>query len=436
MATTTTNVLNALRYTYGVNKVQYVFNQESPTWANLSKVKKGMGGRGQFIIPIITQNPGAFTGIAEGGALPTALAPATTEALFALQEYVGMYDLTWKLIQDSSTDKFAFQQALQLLDDGLRRRVIRNLNSDLITDGTGALGFLPSAQNSSPVTITALPRMETGMVIDIVATSDNNTKRATAVTVTGVDTAARTWKTGGAIASTAAGDRMVIQNTLSTAAGSLHARGLLAVIDSANPPTNVTNIGAINRSTAGNEFWAAYVDSNSGTNRPLTEDILLKALDGGREKGGSIVKMFISNLALVRRYHEILAGERYFALSKPGVLEGGIGRREAGMNRQSSDNSSRFETPGDGMTPYEFSGIPWYVDPYFDPNVVVGFDTDHFFLGVGDNDVPRPISEVFDNVPFFRQTTSATFEVAWYYQMQLLTDNPAAGIKVKDLAES
>ena len=42
MATTTTNVLNALRYTYGVNKVQYLFNQESPTWAILSKVKKGI----------------------------------------------------------------------------------------------------------------------------------------------------------------------------------------------------------------------------------------------------------------------------------------------------------------------------------------------------------------------------------------------------------
>ena len=50
--------------------------------------------------------------------------------------------------------------------------------------------------------------------------------------------------------------------------------------------------------------------------------------------------------------------------------------------------------------------------------------------------IRRPISEVFDNVPFFRQTTSATFEVAWYYQMQLLSDNPAAGVKVVDIAES
>ena len=79
---------------------------------------------------------------------------------------------------------------------------------------------------------------------------------------------------------------------------------------------------------------------------------------------------------------------------------------------------------------------PNHVLAYPDPNVVVGLDTDHFFIGVGDNDTPRPISEIFENVPFFRQTTAATFEVAWYYQMQLLSDNVCAGGKVTDVAES
>jgi hypothetical protein len=137
----------------------------------------------------------------------------------------------------------------------------------------------------------------------------------------------------------------------------------------------------------------------------------------------------MSNLAIVRRYHEILAGERYFALSKPGTLSGGIGRSQSGMDNGA--NSS-----GEGKTPYQFSGVDWYADPFFDPNVVVGLDTSHFFVGVGENEVPRPISEVFEDVPFFRQTSNATFEVAWYYQCELLSDNPAAGVKIKDVAES
>lgn len=425
MATTTTNIINAMKYTYGVNKVLYMFNRESPTWNILSKVKKPMGGRGQFIMPIQTKNPGTFKGIAEGGALPTALAPGTTEATFALQEYVGMYDMTWKLIQDSRTDKFAFQQALQFMEDGFRNRILRNLNSDLISDGRGALAFLPAADNSSPITVSALPRLETGMVCDIMATSDNDTKRADSVTITGVDVQARTVQTSGNPSSTAAGDYFVIEDTcdVSVTTNSLHSHGLLDVIDSSNPAAVVGNYGGINRSTAGNEFWIPIELGNGGVNRPLSEDLMLQLQDGVREKGGGQLKAYLSNLAILRRYHEMLAGERYFALSKPGTLSGGIGRQE----KKPAD---------DGLTPYEFSGTPWYADPYFDPNVVVGLDTDHFFIGVGDNDTPRPISEVFDNVPFFRQTSNATFEVAWYYQMQLLSDNVTAGGKITDVAES
>lgn len=424
MASTTTNVIEALRYTYGVNKVLYLFNEESPTYNMLGKVKKPMGGRGQFLMPVVVQNPGAFTGITEGGSLPSALAPDTAEASFSLQEYVGLYDMTWKLIQDSSKDKFAFQQALQMLDEGLRRRVIRNLNSDFISDGRGALAFLPAADNSSPISVSALPRVETGMVCDIMDDTDDDTKLADSVTITGVDVQNRTIKTSGNPSGTAAGDYFVIQDTCDVSiSSSLHTNGLLGIIDSSNPKSVVGNYGNINRSTAGNEFWQSIELGNSGTNRPLTEDLLLQLLDGVREKGGAKIDAFISDLAILRRYHEMLAGERYFALSKPGTLSGGIGRQQ--------------KDPGEtGLTPYEFSGIPWYADPFFDPNVVVGLDTSHFFIGVGDNDVPRPISEVFDNVPFFRQTTAATFEVAWYYQCEVLSDNPAAGGKVGDVAES
>jgi hypothetical protein len=263
------------------------------------------------------------------------------------------------------------------------------------------------------------------MVVDVMATADDDTKRANSVTVDGVDVQARTIKTSGNPSSTAAGDYFVLEDTtdISVQALALHSNGLLSVIDSSNPATVVGNYGGINRSTAGNEFWIPFELGNSGANRPLTEDLMLQLQDGVREKGGGMLNAYLSNLALIRRYHEMLAGERYFALSKPGVLEGGIGRREK-------------KVAEDGLTPYEFSGIPWYADPYFDPNVVVGLDTNHFFIGTGENEVPRPISEIFDNVPFFRQTSSATFEVAWYYQMELLSDNVAAGGKIVDVAET
>ena len=429
MANTTSAVLESLKYTTGVNRVLYMFNDESVVFNILSRVKKPMGGRGQFLMPIIVQNPGAFTGIGEGGSLPTPLDMDTTEATFSLQEYVATYNISWKLIQDSRTDKFAFQQAVTMLDEGLKRRIMKNLNSDLIGSGLGELATLVAADDAAGLFTSAyLPRLEKGMVVDVMESSDNDTKRGDSLTVDSVDPIARTVNLSGALSGESAGDYAVIQDTTDvTGTQAEHCSGLLGVIDSANPSTAArygsSGYGNISRSTDGNEFWKSVELSNSGTNRPLTEDLLLQAMDAAREKGGGMLTHWISNLAIVRRYHEMLAAERYFALSQPGAIGGGIGRKEMKANE-------------DGKTPYEFSGIPWHVDPYFTNNIIVGLDSSHFFLGVGENDVPRPISEIFDNVPFFKQTTSATFEVNWYYQMELLSDNPAAGVKVADVAES
>jgi hypothetical protein len=424
---TVSNVINALKYTYGVNKVLYLFNQESPTFNILSRVKKPLGGRGQFIMPIVTTNPGAFTGISEGGAIPTALDPATTEATFGLQEYVANYVVTWKLLQDARNDKFAFQQAIQFMDEGLKRRIMRNLNSDLIGTGKGELFTLTGADTTGAIVTSAyLPRVEKGMVVDVMDLSDDDAKIGDSRTVEAVDPVARTINLSGAdLSGEAAGDYGVIQDTTDVTDGFCkHSNGLIGIIDDADPAAVVGDYGGIDRATAGNEFWESVVLSNSGTNRALTEDLLLQALDGAREKGGGQTDAILSNLAVVRRYHEMLASERFFAMSSPGTLSGGIGRKQFGGDSK------------DGKTPYTFSGIDWYADPYFTNNVILGLDTSHFFLGVGDNEVPRPISEVFENNPFFRQTTNATFEVVWYYQMELLSDNPAAGWKIEDVAEA
>jgi hypothetical protein len=419
----TTDVTQALRYAYGVNKILYLFNEESPTWKVLSKVKKPMGGRGQFIMPIAVRNAGAFTGITEAGALPTALQPTTAEATFSLQEYVGLYDVSWKLIQDARNNKFAFQQAIQQLDDGLKRRVMRNLNTDVIDDGRGRLAVMPAADNDTTVTVNALPRMDQGMVVDCMDT-DDDTVHGNSLTVTAVDVTNRTITLSGSVSSTAAGDYFVIQDTADDSQNdSLHSNGLIGIIDDANPASIVGNYGGINRSTAGNEYWEALVLDNSGTNRALNEDLMLQALDGARERGGGEINAWFSNLRIARRYHEMLRAESYFAFGSAQPLSGGFGRTKKAVAE-------------DGKSQYEFSGVPWYHDPYFGANTLVGVDTNHFFIGVGENETPRPISDIFDNIPFFRQTSNATFEVAWYYQMELLSDNPASGVKIEDVAET
>jgi hypothetical protein len=429
LANTTSVFEKAFKYTYGTNKVLYVGNQEVVLWKLLSRRKAPMGGRGQFIRPVATQNAGAWSGVTENGTIPTPLDGAFTEATFNLKEFVGSYNISWKLLQDARTDKFAFATGLQLIEDGLRRRIFRNINADLLDDGRGRLAIITGADDGAGLVTSAfLPLVEKGMVVDLMDT-DNDTRHGDSLTVTAVDPIARTVQLSAAVTGEAAGDCLVIQDTLDDGEtyNSLHTHGILGVVDDADPPSVVGDYGNIDRGTAGNEFWEAVVLSNSGTNRPLTEDLMLQGLDAAREKGAGKLDAIISNLAIQRRYHEMLTAERYFSLSQPGAIGGGVGRK-GGQKDGASESST-------GESPYEFSGIPWHTEPYFRNNTIVALDTSHFFIGTGENEVPRPVSEIWD-VDTFKRGTTTSFQVEWYYQFQLLSDNPAAAVKFEDIAES
>lgn len=434
-ATATTDLIETLRYTYAeTDRVLYLFNQETNLFNRLKKKMADLGGRGQFLMPLLKKNPGTWKGIAQGGALPTAVQPSSTEASYQLKEFVGIYDLSWKLIQDGRNSKFAFENVIKQMDNGISRRIFRLINADLLGDGRGQLLSLGAADNTDPLTSRYLPRCEVGMVVDLMDDSDDDTLLAngTAATITAIDPIARTVTIGGNSSGTAANDYLTIAGTtdISVTTTARHLNGMLGLISNANPTSStvVPAVGNINRSTAGNEFWQSPVLSNGGVNRVLTEDLLLQAEDAVREKGGANLTDWWSNLAIGRRYHEILRNESYYSLGRIDGISGGVGRSTNGAKAGSPD--------GDGGSMYEVSGVQWHFDPFFEANTILGFDKDHFFIGHGENELPAPISKIFPDKPFFKDTTSATYEVIWYWQGQAITDNPAAGVKISDVAES
>lgn len=429
-AASTTDVIQMFKYTYGTERLLYLATQEIVLWRILSRKKTPVGGRGQWILPIQKSNAGVWVGHAEGGAKTTRRAqPATMEATFNLQEFHGIWDISWKMLQDARKDEYSFARAIDFMDESFKRRVFRLMNADLLGTGLGELGIISSAQDSTTPTVRALPLVDQGMIIDWMAAADNNTLVADGVTVNDIDVPNRQLTLSGALAGSAAGDYATVADSVSSA-GSLHMMGIRAWLDTANPAAVVGNAGGIDRSASGNKIWQATVLSNSGVLRPLTEDLLLQLMDTIRERGGAVISDWMSNLPIIRRYHESLRADVFFALNSVEALGSkvGIGR---------SNEAMRSGEKSEGETPYQFSSIPWRAEQFFDANTLIGFNREHFFIGHGENEVPQPLSEIFDEqTPFFTTTANTTFEVVSYGQFELLCDMPSAGGKVKDLAET
>ncbi len=428
---TISDVVESLKYTYGASELSYLANEEIVAWNILSRRQAPLGGRGQFIIPFRTANTGVFQGHAEGGAKTTRRAqPDTAEATYGLQEFHGIIDLSWKMIQDMRNSEYAFEKGLDFMENAQRTRVMRLLNAEILGTGRGELGVLPAADDQTTITVRALPLAERGLIVDLMDDSDDNTLLLDGVAVTKINVAAREIVTGSTPAGTAAGDYFTVADTV-TSSASLHFAGLGAWISDANPKACVGNLGGINRSTAGNEFFQATVLSNGGTNRPFTEDLGLTLLDTIRERGGKKPTHIMSNLKLLRRYHSDLKEDVYFAVSGgPNTIGGGTGRDESAMRAGGKDG-------GQGKTPYHFSGIDWHAEPYMDANRIWAFDREHLWIGHGENEFPAPLSEVFDNlVSFFTPTANTTFEVVSYYQGEVICDNPMALGMISDLSEN
>lgn len=435
-AVSTTDVIEMFKYTYGTDKLLYLASQEIVLWRILSRKPLNLGGRGQALFPIRTKNAGVFRGITQAGVLPTQRAQAdTAEASFSLQEFYGVVDVSWKMLQDARKDEYSFERALDFLDTSFRTRVFRLLNADLLGYGKGELGILPAADNQNTITVRAMPLPDLGMIVDLMDLSDDNTKLVGSRSVDGinVDTNEITYS-GGAAAGTAAGDYFTVADSVSVANGSLHMAGIMAWIRATNPDAVVGNLGGISRATLGNDFWKATQLQNpagAGTNRPLTEDLMLQAFDSCRKKGGKPVTDIMSNLNIIRRYHEMIKQDVFYAMSggpKELGAGSGVGRDESGMKQGES---------GDGETIYRFSGVPWRSETFFDANRIIGFNREHFWIGHGENEVPRPLSEIFDDmVPYFTHTANAAYDIESYFQGELVCDNPPASWVIEDVAES
>jgi hypothetical protein len=61
--------------------------------------------------------------------------------------------------------------------------------------------------------------------------------------------------------------------------------------------------------------WAAFIDANAGTNRALSEGLMIAAVDGVRKNGGKI-SVIITSLGVRRAYFNLLTQQRRYTDTK------------------------------------------------------------------------------------------------------------------------
>src|SRR4029077_21162772 len=137
---------------------------------------------------------------------------------------------------------------------------------------------------------------------------------------------------GANILGSAAGDYFTVADSIAGLARSNHTFGIRAWLDTVNPSViikgtssgvtagGLSNLGNIDRSVAANIFWTSNKLSNGATLRPLSEDLLLQGMDLIRERGGRVITDWMSDLAIIRRYHEALRADVFFALNSVAEL--------------------------------------------------------------------------------------------------------------------
>ena len=244
----------------------------------------------------------------EGGTLPTAGNQAYATVPVPVRYVYGRIQLSGPTIRQAVTDRGAFIDALDAEMEGIKKDAMKDVNRQLWGTSNGVIAQCGTTSSSTTVVLasttgsTALRQLffDGGMVVDI-GTVASPTTIASARTVTSVDETNKTIAISGAAVTTSSshyvfrsGAGGASSNTGQPGDGQVELTGLQTIVDDS------AVLHTINPSSQ--PKWKAYVNSNSGTNRSITESLItgsiMKVLTNSGKKPRLLVSAEGVNLAI------------------------------------------------------------------------------------------------------------------------------------------
>lgn len=336
---------NVLKVRY-IGPIREQINQKTVLLSRLEKEEGFIDVSGKtFTVPIHTgRNVSAGSARTDGGTLPTAGVQQYQTAVIPNAYVYTTIKVTGPTIRATRDSAGAFVRAVDSETRGATKDMKREVNRMLNGDGSGALAYWTTADDTSGFTVddsqgngfVHLPKAGT-ITCDLIDASDNSTKLGDSIVVTrGASSAASVAITAtGTVSGSADGDYLVKEDTLGN-----ELMGLRGIVSASNP-TLLTG-GLHGLAVASHPYWTAQEFGNSGVKRDLDLDIMQAPLDAIAMESDfdeSDVSFLLANYAIRAKYVSLLQADKRF------------------VNTMTLDG---------GFTAVEFNGKPMILDPQCD----------------------------------------------------------------------
>lgn len=270
-------------------------------------VTSEVGGK-YVVFPIHTKRNHGIGSRMEMEALPVAQNQSYARAQVTLAYAYGAVRLSGQSMELAQTNFQAFASVLDEELSGIQKDLAKDFNRQIYGTSVGALATVTGANATVTVPCTNTQYLEVGMFIDIYNAAGSTLKTASGATIVSISKNVNFVLDVAPGTATAATDIVVRRGSLNR-----EIIGLSQIVDDVAPLFGLD--------PAVEPIWKSVINANGGTNRALSESLMIKMVDDVYTNGGNTTAIF-TTLGIRRSYFNLLNQQRRY--SNTTEFEGGF----------------------------------------------------------------------------------------------------------------
>jgi hypothetical protein len=312
MPATLTTANDLLKEVYR-GQLREQLNQEQVALKRIQSSSAGISNEigGKYVTyPIHTGRNNGIGSRREGGALPIPGQQAQVAARVGLKYAYGAIGLTGQVMALTDSNPQAFAKALDVEMNNIKLDLGKDMNRQVYGTGNGAIATVRATSGTNVIPVADARLVQFGEKIDIIRLSSGAyastvlaSSIATPITVTNIDltAGANTITISSGTPTIAVGDIVVRSGSGIDAQGNIELTGLAAIISDTGTLFNVD--------PTVQPVWKATNNNNGGTNRALSEGLMVQTAHAVRQQGGRL-SLMLTSLGVFRSYFNLLSQTR------------------------------------------------------------------------------------------------------------------------------